>query len=114
MTDVISFPTSQSQSTVYTKAGLSFTIVLPERDASAEDANGAPVLIYGLVLGNGDVVYSTAEGVVALIEASVAGQQLAERAAAEAFLHKIAQKWALVQKHKDGYPKKSWWVWEQS
>ncbi|MBU9198864.1 hypothetical protein KTD33_30520 [Burkholderia gladioli] len=111
MSSVISFPTSAGNSVNYVAGGITFVISLPAPDALQDNGECVPSALYALLLPNGAVVYSTADGIRGLIQAIVDGQVDADQAGADNFLLEKNARWSLQSKHSHTYPKKKIPVW---
>ncbi|KGE11118.1 hypothetical protein LA03_05990 [Burkholderia gladioli] len=111
MSSVISFPTIAGQSVNYEAGGIAFVISLPAPDALQDSGERVPSALYELRLPNGEVVYSTADGILGLIQAIVDRQVAANQADADKFLRDKNARWSLQSKRVPGNPPKNSRVW---
>ncbi|WP_186031699.1 hypothetical protein [Burkholderia gladioli] len=111
MSSVIPFPTSADRSVNYVAGGITFVISLPAPNALQDNGECAPSALYELRLPNGEVVYSTADGIRGLIQAIVDRLVAAKKADADDFLHKNRARWSLQTKRVPGNPPKTSQVW---
>ncbi|WP_186091541.1 hypothetical protein [Burkholderia gladioli] len=102
MSSVIPFPTIQGPPVSYVAGGLTVVISLDEPMGPQKNGESNPSALYEQRLPNGNVVYSTADGIRGLIQAIVAGQVAANQADTDNFLRAIKARWSLQSKFAPG------------